>query len=121
MAEGLFGSNVKHLLQRNPPAVRTGAVKRMQRLQQALSDHDEHIAVYVQLPNEEELLEAVVKKVGPHADQDKLRTHIRQSAGKVHWAGEANAMMGLSSLLARVTCFGSTCFGALCEYASYMA
>ncbi|WIA31561.1 hypothetical protein OEZ86_002450 [Tetradesmus obliquus] len=54
----LFGSSVKSLLQQDPPPV----------------------------PNEAELLDAVVQKVGPFADRDKLCYHIRISAGKVHWA-----------------------------------
>jgi hypothetical protein len=46
------------------------------------------LPLLLQLPNETELLAAVVQKVGPFADRDKLCYHIRISAGKVHWAGE---------------------------------
>lgn len=46
-----------------------------------------------QLPNEAELLDAVVQKVGPFADKEKLCYHIRISAGKVHWAGEQLPLM----------------------------
>lgn len=39
-----------------------------------------------EVPDEAKLLQAVVDKVGPNANKEKLLWHLRASRGKVHWA-----------------------------------
>lgn len=49
-----------------------------------------HLAITcscAQVPDEAKLLQAVVDKVGPNANKEKLLWHLRASRGKVHWAG----------------------------------
>jgi hypothetical protein len=50
---------------------------------------DAQISTPLQVDHEEQLLQQLQQKLGPHADGTLLLHHLRMNRGKIHWAGGA--------------------------------